>query len=168
MTLENRKGFTLIELILYVSVSALVALAATGLILLILQGRVKSQTIAEVEQVGNQVMNLITQTTRNSLRINSPSTGATSSALSLAHPSSTNNPTIFDIASSTIRITEGASLSVPLTSSRILTSSLVFQNLSRANTSGTIKIQFTLIHQNPGGRNEYDYAKTFYGSATVR
>ncbi|MBI2033814.1 MAG: prepilin-type N-terminal cleavage/methylation domain-containing protein [Candidatus Liptonbacteria bacterium] len=165
---RNRRGFTLVELILYVSVSALVALAAAGLIVIIIQARVKSQTVAEVEQVGSHVLNLITQTARNSLRINSPLPGGSSSVLSLANQSSTKNPTIFDVQSSTIRITEGAYQPVPLTSSRLLASSLLFQNLSRTNTSGTIRIQFTLTHQNPGSRNEYDYVKNFYGSATVR
>lgn len=168
MTLKNRKGFTLVELILYVSVSTLVTLAASGLIILIIQARVKSQTVAEVEQVGSQVMNLITQTARNSPQINSPLSGGTSSVLSLANQSSTKNPTIFDVQSSTIRITEGASSPVPLTSSRLLASSLLFQNLSRANTSGTMRIQFTLTRENLGGRNEYDYVKNFYGSATIR
>lgn len=168
MTLKNRKGFTLVELILYVSVSALVALAASGLIILIVQARVKSQTVAEVEQVGSQVMNLITQTVRNSPKINSPLPGGTSGVLSLANQSSTKNPTIFDVQSSTIRIAEGVSLPVPLTSFRLLASGLLFQNFSRANTSGTVRVQFTLTHQNPGGRNEYDYTKIFHGSATIR
>lgn len=166
--LKPNAGFTLVELILYVSVSALVALAAAGLIILIVQARVKSQTISEVEQVGSQVMNLITQTARNSPQINSPLPGGTSGVLSLANQSSTKNPAVFDVQSGTIRITEGAYEPAPLTSSRILASNLLFQNLSRANTSGTIRIQFTLTHQNPGGRNEYDYAKNFYGSATIR
>ena len=167
-TRNRRSGFTLVELILYVSVSALVALAAAGLMVVILEARVKSQTVAEVEQVGSQVMNLITQTARNSPQINSPPPGGTSGILSLANQSSTKNPTIFDVQSSTIRITEGASIPTPLTSFRLLASSLLFQNLSRANTSGTMRIQFTITHQNPGSRNEYDYVKNFYGSATIR
>jgi len=50
----------------------------------------------------------------------------------------------------------------------VTVSGLTFQNLSRSATPGTVRIQFTLTHVNPAGRNEYSFAKTFIGSATLR
>ncbi len=138
-----QSGFTLIELLLYVSIVGAIVFSFSGFLSLLMQSRVKNQTIAEVEQQGVAVMQLITQTGRNATDINFTST--------------------FDLSGGTIRQN-----SIALTNSRIVASSLTFQNLSRPNTPGTVRIQFTLTHINPSGRNEYDYNKTFYGTASLR
>ena len=110
----------------------------------------------------------ITQALRNSDAINSPTLGTSARALSLNSIVAGNNPTMFDIASGVIRITEGAGAAVPLTNSRITISALQFTNLSRANTPDTIQITFTMSAVNTSGRSEYAYQKTFTGSATLR
>ena len=138
-----QKGFTLIELLLYVSIVGAMILSVSAILPLLMQSRVKNQTIAEVEQQGIQVMQLITQTGRNATDINFTSA--------------------FDLSGGTIRQN-----SIALTNSRIVASNLTFTNLSRAGTHGTIRIQFALTHINPSGRNEYDYNKTFYGTASLR
>lgn len=140
---NNHKGFTLIELLLYVSIVGAVILSVSAFLPLLMQSRVKNQTISEVEQQGVQVMQLITQTGRNA--------------------DSINFTTAFDLSGGTIRQN-----SIALTNSRVVASNLTFQNLSRTGTPGTIRIQFTLTHINPEGRQEYNFSKTFYGTATIR
>ncbi len=142
-----QRGFTLVELLLYVSIIGAIVLSVAGFLSLLMQSRVKNQTISEVEQQGIQVMQIITQTGRNA--------------------GSINFTTAFDLSGGVIRINDGSG-PVALTNSRVTASGLTFQNLSRAGTPGTIRIQFTLTHINPSGRNEYDYNKTFYGTATLR
>jgi len=90
-----------------------------------------------------QVMQIITQTGRNATDINFT--------------------TAFDLSAGTIRQN-----SIALTNSRVVASSLTFTNLSRTGTPGAMRIQFTLAHVNPSGRNEYDYSKTFYATSTLR
>ena len=48
----QNKGFTLIELLLYVSIASTVLLASTVFFHMLLESRVKNQTISEVEQQG--------------------------------------------------------------------------------------------------------------------
>lgn len=165
---STQKGFTLIELLLYVSISAILLLVISLFLQMLLESRIKNQAIAEVEQQGLQVMQLITQTTRNADTINSPAQGASASSLSINTYTPVNNPTIFDLAGGLIRITEGGGSAVSLTNSRVTASGLTFQNLSRSGTPGTVRIQFTITHVNPEGRNEYSFTKTFTGSATLR
>lgn len=165
---HSQSGFTLVELLLYVAISSVLLLAISFFLQTLLESRIKNQTIAEVEQQGLQVMQMITQTTRNAEAITLPAQGASASSLTLDVITAVNDPTIFDLSSGTIRITEGAGSAIVLTNSRIVASALTFQNLSRASTPGTVRIQFTLTHQNPEGRNEYSFAKTFIGSATLR
>lgn len=159
----KQRGFTLLELLLYIGTVAIVLLIIAQLLFTILQSRVKNQTIAEVEQQGLQVMQIITQTIRNADSVGEPAVGISSNELELVMTNPAVNPTIFDLNVGSIRIKESAGSFVALTSSRVTASALNFQNLSNS-----IKIQFTLTHINPGSRNEYDYSKVFYGTANVR
>jgi hypothetical protein len=113
-------------------------------------------------------MQIVTQTLRNATAINSPSAGASVAMLSVNTPVGASNPTVFDLSSGVIRITEGAEAAVGLNNSLVTASGLTFQNLTTSGTPGTIRITFTLTRVNPSGRNEYDYAQTFYGSASLR
>src|SRR4030042_2610598 len=111
---HSHAGFTLVELLLYVSIIGAVILSMAGFLSLLMQSRVKNQTISEVEQQGVQVMQIITQTSRNAASLNSPTQGQTASSLSL-------DATVFDLSSGTIRITEGGS-PISLTNSRVTAS----------------------------------------------
>lgn len=165
---KSDAGFTLVELLLYVGISAILLLVISVFLSSLLQSRIKNQTIAEVEQQGAQVMQLIAQTARNAEAITSPAQGANASFLILDVIAPASDPTVFDLSSGAIRITEGAGSAIALTNSRVAASALAFQNLSRAGTPGAIHIQFTLAYVNPEGRNEYSFTKTFIGSATLR
>lgn len=156
------------ETLLYVSIVSIVIVGVSAFIQVILSSRVKNQTIAEVEQQGAQVVQIITQTLRNGSAINSPAIGTSGSSLSVVTYDSGKNPTIFDLASGVIQIKEGTGSAVPLTSNRIVASGLTFQNLSRSGTGGTVRIQFTLTYLNPQNKNEFSYAKTFYASGDIR
>lgn len=161
-------GFTLLELLLYVSLVSIILLIISMFVSALLQSRVKNQTIAEVEQQGLFVMQTMTQTTRNALTVTAPATGTSAAAATLTVLDGTKSPTIFDLSGGVVRITEGAGTAVPVTSSRLTASALMFQNFSASGTPGTMRIQFTLTAVNPSGRSEFSYAKTFVGSATLR
>lgn len=168
MRQKNKKGFTLIEILLYTGLAALLLAGISSFFFLILRSRVKSQTAAEVEQQGTQIMQIVTQAIRNAENINSPLAGSSSNSLSLDAAGMGADPTVFDASAGISRIKEGSESAVNLNNSRVQISNLDFSNLSRAGTPGNIKVQFTLTHQNPGGRNEYDYSKIFYGTASLR
>ena len=164
----NKKGFTLIELLLYIGLAGAMLLAVSVFLSVIMRSRVENQVAAEVEQQGWQVIQSVTQTIRNSAGINSPSAGSSASSLSLQISDAGKNPTIYDVSGTTIRITEGASSSIDLNSTRIEASSVSFENLSRTDTPGVIRMSFTLTHINPVSKKEYEYTKTFYATASLR
>lgn len=164
----NGDGFTIIELLLYLASLSIIVLGVSALLFELLNSKVKNQTIAKVEQQGLQTMQIITQTIRNSDNINLPLAGLSSSSLSLQTITALKNPTLFDLSGSYLRITEGTGSAITLNSSGVVASGLNFQNLSKTNTPGIIRIQFTLTHLNPENKNEYDYTKTFISSASLR
>lgn len=166
--LARNKGFTLVELIIYVALLAVLLMAAVGLLALVLQSRVRSQVIIEVEQQGDQLLYLINQTIRNSEGVNSPLPNASSALLSLNLVDLAKDPTIFQISGGAITIQEGVSTPETLTSSRLVVSDLKFSNYSLNGTPGSLLIEFNLAQVNPDGRPEYNYQKRFYGSASLR
>jgi prepilin-type N-terminal cleavage/methylation domain-containing protein len=163
-----RRGFTLIEMILYISILSVMILALTSFLYLSYTSRIKATVIAEVEQQGNQTMSLMSQNIRNSSLITIPTAGGSGSSLTLTEYTGALSPTVINQTGNKLQITEGANAAVDLTSNRVVVSGLTFQNLSRASTPGTVRIQFTLTHLNPDNRGEYVYSKTFVTSATLR
>lgn len=165
---HSRPGFTVVELLLYVSMCAILILAISVFLAVLLSARAKNQSAAEVEQQGARALGVIVQTLRNADNINSPAIGVTGASLSLNTYSGALNPTVFDLSGGTLRVTEGTGSPVALTNSKIAISNLSFQNLSYANTPGLVRIQFTAAYVNGSGRNEYNYSRSFSVSASLR
>ncbi len=164
-----QKGFTLVELVLYVSICSILLLTISSFLTFLLGARVRSQAITEVNQQGFQIMSLITQTIRNGRSIQVPNMGTSSSTLSITTGNALLNPTIFYLSSTTLQIKEGSKIAVPLTNSRVQISALTFQNISSgSSTEKIIRVSYTIDYINQGGRSEYSFTKSFSGSATLR
>ncbi len=165
---EKNKGFTLLEILLYIALAALLFSAIAFLFISSMRVSERTRTINEVEWQGTEAMQIILAEVRSASGINSPATGTTAALLSLSSASSTKNPIIIDSSSSTLRIKSGLGNYLNLISGKIRLVDLQFSNPSQINTKGVIKIQFTLGYDNPNLVYEYDYQKTFYGSASLR
>lgn len=164
------RGFGLVEMILYVAICSVLLLSLSSLYFFLLTSRIKSQIITEVEQQGQQIIQLITYTTRNARTIDIPSIGVTGTSLSLTVQNGMLSPTIFDVsASGTMRIQEGSGPQISLTNSHVSVGSPLFQNVSSASSSDRmLRFSFTIRSNNISGRNEYEYTKSFTGSASLR
>jgi len=163
-----KKGFTLIEMLLYLSILSIIVIAMSSFLFLSYNSRIKATVIAEIEQQGNQTMSLITQNIRNAQSITSPSPGTASSSLTLTEYSAGVSPTIIAQSVNKLQMTEGVNPVVDITSNRVIISGLTFQNLTRASSPGTIRIQFTLNYLNPDNLSEYTYSKIFTSTASLR
>lgn len=161
-------GFTLIELLLYGGLLASVIFSLAVFLSLLVQSRMKNQVVAEVEQQGMLATMRMLQVVRNSSLINAPAAGASGPTLAVNMPQVGLSPTVFALGSGAITMTEGAAAAVSLTNNLVSVSGLVFTNLSRAGTPGTVRIQFTISYINNSGRNEFDYSKTFDSDASLR
>jgi hypothetical protein len=140
----------------------------SGYIYLTLQARVKGQVIAEVEQQGEQAMQNMAQIIRNATGVNSPAQGTSGSSISLTVLNFSSSPTVFNVSSGALQITEGAGAPVPLTNNHVIVSAFTVTNVSQSASSSTLRLQYTLTAVNPNGRSEYSYAKTFTTTADIR
>jgi len=162
------KGFTLIELILYVAIASILLTVISLFLSTVIKSRLKQQSMTEVESQGLQIMEQITRTIRSAETINSPTSGNNSNTLSLGMSNGSQNPTVFESSGSQIQITEGTGSPIALSNGRVNISNLDFKNLSRADTPGLIQVEFDLDHVNNSGRNEYTFSKSFSTSSSLR
>jgi len=167
-TKQPQTGYTLIELLLYVSMIGILLGGVTTFFATAVEARVKNQSISEVNDQGVYIMELMTQTIRNATDVTVPAVGATGSSLTLTVPTGSLSPTVFSLNGSTLQIKEGTAAAVPITNSKVAITALTFKNLSRSGTQGIIQINMTLERVNTTGRNEYEYERTFTTSVSLR
>ncbi len=138
---------------------------------LMFEARAKHQTVAEVEQQGQIVMNMITQSVRKGKAVCAPAINATStSALSIDTGTgcAANAPTIYDLSGATLRIKEAAATQINLTNSRVSVSSFEARDLTVAGGKRSVRISFTLAYAGGSTKNEYTYSKVFQASGSLR
>lgn len=168
MNHAHTRGFTLIELLLYVSIVGILLLGITAFFAISAEARIKNQSISEVNQQGQFVMDILSQTIRNADSITLPAIGGSGNQLTAAVPTTSLNPTTVSLSGTTLQIKEGSAAALPLTNTKVEVSNLVIQNLSRTSTPGIVQISLTISRTNPNNRPEYSFQKTFTTSVSVR
>ncbi len=163
--IKKNKGFTLIELILYVVIAGVVLLLVSIFFIALVTSRIKNETVSEVEFQGTQVVQMITQNIRNAEEVSSPIRGETSSFLVIIKEGEN---IAFGLDDGVIYIQEESGEPINLTNNRVLASGLLFENMGKENAPESIRISFTLSRVNHTGRSEYSFVKSFLGSASLR
>lgn len=165
--ISTQRGYTLIELLLYVGIVGTLLVGMSTFFATVAEARIKNQTISEVDQQGTAVMQYLSQTIRNATSITSPAAGASGASLTLVVPTGALSPTVFSLSSSVLRVQEGAGATVALTGGKVQITNLTFTNLTRSGTSGVVQISMTLSRVNPSNLNAYDYQRTFVTSVAI-
>lgn len=167
-TTIHTKGFTLIEVMLYVAIASTMLFVVVQFLHTLVAGRIHQHVIAEVEFEGAQTLTRVLQTTRNAEVLNTPAVGGTGTTLSVDTYVVGNNPTTFYVAGGVLYTTEGSSAPKALTSNVVTVSDFAVTNATAAGSAGIARVVYTLTYTNPENRPEYTYQKTFIGSAALR
>jgi prepilin-type N-terminal cleavage/methylation domain-containing protein len=165
---KSESGFTLLEVIVYL---ALFAIVSSGVVLLTLNAyysRAKAVSIDEVSQNSRLVMGQIAQAIRNASSITSPATSTTSTLIRLQMPNSTRNPTYFDLSSGAVVTKVGSNATSTLTSHKVKVNDFFFHNISYAKTPGAARLQMTIQYASSTLGREYQYERTYYATETIR
>ena len=165
---NNSKGFSILELLLYVVIASTMLLVISTFMNTLVESRVKNTTINEVEAQGAKLMDYMLESIRNSEAVNSPAAGASAASISLQKETGAVDPTVFSLLSGVLHITEGVGTPVALNNSEIQITSLNFENLAKTGTSDTVRVSFTVSYDSSSTHHEFNYSRTFYGSATIR
>lgn len=161
-------GFTLLELLLYISIVGGLLSTVVIFFTTTVEARVKAQTVSEVNQQGTAALEYITGIIRDADSITTPAVAGSGTTLTIAVPTGSLSPTVIDLSGTTLQIKEGTGTAVALTDSKVQVSNLLFKNLTRSGTPGVISISFLVSRANPNSRNEFDFQKNFYGTAALR
>lgn len=166
------KGFTLIELILYVSILTLVLTAFITFAWNSIQTGVKSTVQQEVSANARYISERIKHEIRNSTDINLPAVSSSGTTLDLTTSTTTTSPTIIelDIPTGNIRIKQGTGgVWVSLNSANTTISSLTFTNYSSVdNKTKHIQYNMTISAKYDSTRQEYKGNIVIEGSAELR
>lgn len=160
---KDNRGFTLVELLLYIFVASGILLSIVALVALLIQSRVKNQTISLVEQQGTQIIQLVTQEINNAKAITSPSAGNSGNVLQFQDMSGQAEQ--ISLVSTTLFLNKN-SKDYFLNPTTIQVSNWQIKNLGVA-AHDSIKIQFDLNYNNLSGLNQYSYSQTFYATANI-
>jgi hypothetical protein len=170
--LKNRRGATIIELLLYMSILSFFLIALVLFALNIIQGGSKStnesHTYADARYLSERIKYEIRnasdiQTANSNFGVNLATTTGSKLTLTSISP---NNPTVIDVSSGRARIALGAISAVELNSNKVEVIDLTFTNFSGAKTKN---INFTLTVQaiNPSKGNIKE-TTTLRSSAELR
>jgi hypothetical protein len=139
------KGFTLIEVLIY---SALIAMIISGSLIAVYQiiesgNNIQNKIITEQE--ANFLLSKIRWALAGATAIISPAIGLASSTLSINKANYSENPIIFDLNSNNLRIKQGSGNPAILNNQNIAINNLVFEHLA-AGGSGPegLKINITV------------------------
>ena len=126
--MKHKLGFTLIEMILYIAIVALISSALVSLYIQIIQLRSRATAIQEVNESVRLAAAKISYEIRQANKINSVGT-----SLSLSSTETGRNPTIFDLNNGRIRMTVGTSVAY-ITSNLVTITAFTPTNLSSGDS----------------------------------
>lgn len=167
-TKKTKEAFTLIELLLYVGIVAVLMLTISSFLNIVIQAKEKRQVISEVEQQGISIAYSLSQNIKAASGITAPTLGASAATLTLSSADSTRNPTVFKLVSGVMVINLANGTDIALNNNQVSASNFTCYNLGNTGTSGSIDCQFTLSAVDSSNRSEYTFSKKFSVSASRR
>lgn len=165
---KNRVAFTLLETLLYISVSTVILSVIASFVFLLWQTKLKNELITEVEQQGALAMNYMIKNIKNSKQIISPNLGEVSDNLSLLLENPESEALSFSLTNSNLAALENNQDLLNLNSDKVFIEDLKFVNSSRASTPGLITISFKISGRSYLGKNELFYSANFYDSGSIK
>ncbi|MFA6354852.1 MAG: type II secretion system protein [Candidatus Paceibacterota bacterium] len=165
---KNKKGFTLVEILIYVVIFSILVTAMVSFGSSMTSARLKNQMTLEVNDQGAKVMKIIVDAIQNAHSVNSPTIASSASSLSVVTEIPSTSPTVFYESSGILYTTEGGMQPIALTNNKVVVSNLLFSNFSHPDTPDIIKVSFTLGNNTEGNSLGGMYSFSFNGSASLR
>ena len=97
-----QRGYTLLELLLYVTILSALLTTVVFFFGTVTDARVKNQTVLEVNDQGTMLMDYLTQTIRTATSITAPAAGLAGPSLMLTVPTGSLSPTTFNLSGTTL------------------------------------------------------------------
>ncbi len=169
--IKSQDGFTLIEVIIYITIIGAVLSAFVAYFLSLSNIRNKTYAVQEVQGNVRTVFDVITQKIQSANAVNSSTSvfGSDPGLLSLSMSSGALNPTIIqlDEDNGVLQIKEGLSDYVSITSDEVKVSNLQFTDLTSASTRENIRIEYTIDYATSTDVS-FEYGQSIQTAVSVR
>jgi type II secretory pathway pseudopilin PulG len=167
MMTSARRGFTLLETVLYIALATIILYAAAQLYTVIVTTQAKNRAMADVTLAAEDALLRITQTVRDAESVSEPASGQTGDMLTLEMRESAEFETEeFVLENGVIYMQDGSQPRVAITPVNVYVSDLQVADLS-VTGQHSLQISFTAT-SNATDRTELGYTDTFYATATIR
>jgi type II secretory pathway pseudopilin PulG len=145
--MNYRKGYTLIELLIFVTIFSITIIAFVGVLVVIVRIQAQQSSTGSVQEESAALLQQLQYYVQNSSLVNIPIDAAPTSTLSLRMSSSSIDPTTVTInASGMVYLQQGSGTTTPLTSSRVKVSNLSFVRHTNPPSHDTVSISFTMAN----------------------
>ncbi len=162
------KGFTLLELLIYMAILSGVVVMVSGSFVSLTKGRAKSQAKSEVNSSIRFSSERIKQDIKKASSITSPLSGATSTSLSMVVSGVT---VTYTYSNGNILRTEGVSPSTPINSSSVFASAPIFSTKSNYNSvslATTTSVIIELNYNHMASTSDWKYDSSLRTAVTTR
>lgn len=147
------KGFSLMELLLYVGIFAVISVVLSGIFLVVIRVQQRESSSAEVTEQLNFVMQTFQRLVRESSNIEIDA-GVPVSILKLRMKDSAKDPTCVSLADGAVKLAEGsgsnpndcAAAALNLTNSRVVVDKLEFKKFSQYPGHDTVSIDIQMTY----------------------
>ncbi|MFA5129802.1 MAG: type II secretion system protein [Patescibacteria group bacterium] len=158
------RGFTLIELTIYVGIVAMILVALVFTTNVMYDARARVRTSSIVHENISYAVQRIAAAVREASSVTAPAAGASSTTLQLTMTDATANPTIFRVSSQRIYLQMGTSPSLPITSQEVQITSATF-TVSNANPPS---VRVEVSGDKTNAQADYSSPFTLSETATIR
>ena len=168
----TKRGFTLVEILVYIIVLAIIVLAVSSFFIWAVKSNTKAKVMRETVDNAQRSMEIMIHDIKEAKSIYTPTSASTQLSLETTHylPSEETSTFIdFFLCGADITVLcskkEGQSV-VALTSDRVEVNNLEFILIS--TTTPSVQINLGINYKNPGGRPEYQSSIDFTSTASLR
>lgn len=163
---KNKKGFTLIEIIVYVALMGTVIVSFISFVLAANQLKNKAYVVSEVNANLRIAADLISRKIRAAQSVVSPSVGNSAAALSLDMPGTDPNINFF-LNQGVIYLEEVGVATTSLTSLDVNIKNLIFDNYGTNNSLSNIHFEIEAEYRNKAS-NEFKYENNLETSVNTK
>ncbi|MFH1423363.1 MAG: prepilin-type N-terminal cleavage/methylation domain-containing protein [Candidatus Nealsonbacteria bacterium] len=169
MKIQNyKKGFTLIEILIYIAVLTMIILAVLSFLIWAIKSHNKVGAMLEVSDSGYRVMEIITHEIRGAKSVYTPTSSITQLSLetlrSLSPGEETGYVDFYLCEGVTLCLKQESGDSIALTPDNIEVSRLEFIQIA----TSSVQIDLEINHKNPQNRPEYQASINLISTVSLR
>lgn len=170
-----KRGFTLIEILVYIGVLAIVILAVSSFFIWVNHSNAKTKALREVVNNGRRVMEIITYEIKEARDIYSPTTVSDSnsgqlSLITLKDIPEEEDLTYLDfyLCGVSVCLKKESQDPLVLTSENVQIEKLIFKEIATSQDTPSIQIELEIKYKTPSERPEYQASANFTTTASLR